>query len=327
MTLAFRLLASFALATSAMATSAQSYPNNVIKIVVPFPAGGDLEPVARGLCEHFQKVWGQACVVEHKAGAQAMIGTNFVARSAADGHTLLLCSVGPLTINPTLYSKTISYAVGKDIVPVSRIATTPMVLIVGGTVPVKTYQDFVAYGKANPGKLSFASAGTGNVTHMAAELYFQQTGIKAVHVPYKGAQGVISDLLGGHVDLYFNPLPSALGYVNGHGDRAKPLAVTSLERAPQLPNVPTLDELGVKGLAINSWYGLCAPGGTPKRILDVLSAEVATAVNGAGLAEQLKQRGMNPAPTRSPEEFAQEVQRETAQWAQIISEKGIKIDH
>ena len=235
-----------------------TYPSKPIRFVVPFPAGGDLDPVARGLGDHFQATWGQPYIVENKAGAQAMIGTEFVARSPPDGYTLLICSVGAMTINPNLYPS-VPYTVGKDIIPVALVATTPMVLVVGPKMPVKTYGDFVSYLKANPGKVSFASAGIGNVTHLAAELYMREAGLQAVHVPYKGAQAVIADLLGGHIEMYFNPLPSARGYLKQQADKVTPLAVTSRTRSSQLPDVPTLDELGMKGFDVNSWYGLCAP--------------------------------------------------------------------
>lgn len=322
---ASRVLLCAGLAVSAIAHAAQTYPEKLIKIVVPFPPGGDLEPLARKLCDHFQKAWKQSCIVETKPGAQAMIGTDFVAKSPPDGYTLLICSVGPMTISPTFYAKVITYSVGKDIVPVARIATTPMVLVVGASVPAKTFGEFVAYGKAHPGKLSFASAGLGNVTHLTAELFFEQTGIKAVHVPYKGATAIIADLLGKHIDLYFNPLPSALGYVNNHGDKTKPLAVTSRERVPQLPGVPSFDELGVKGLVVNSWYGLCAPGGTPKAVVEALSSQVAAAVQDEGFSDWLRRAGMNPSFSSS-EPFAVDIRTETVQWAKILREKGIEAE-
>lgn len=320
-----RLAGFLYLAISGAAALAQTYPEKLIKIIVPFPPGGDLEAVARGLGEHFQKVWKQPYIVEHKAGAQAMIGTEYVANSQPDGYTLLICSVGPMTINPTLYSDRIKYSIGKDITPVSLIATTPMVLVAGSTIPAKTYQEFVSYGKNNPGKISYASAGIGNITHLTAELYMKSAEISAVHVPYKGAQAIISDLLGNHVDMYFNPLPSALSYVTQQGDKAKPLAVTSDNRSALLPDVPTLAELGMKGMAINSWYGLCAPGGTPKSIVDKLSAEVGVAIKTGEFPDLLRRRGMNPKFTTS-EVFLADIQAETAQWKKIIQEKGIKVE-
>jgi len=317
-----RPLGVLALAGTCCLAAAQDYPNRPIKFIVPFPAGGDLEPVARGLAEHFQKIWGQPGVVDFKAGAQAMIGTEYVARSAPDGYTLLVCSVGAMTINPSLYEK-VPYTVGKDILPVSLVATTPMVLVAGPKLGVKTYGELVALAKSQPGKLSFASAGIGNVTHLTGELFTRQAGVSMVHVPYKGAQAIIADLLGGHIEMYFNPLPSARGYLSANTDKVTPLAVTSRTRSPQLPNVPTLDELGVKGFDVNSWYGLCAPGGTPKDIMDKLAAGVADAIDKGAIAERLRGLGMNPQAS-SPAQFTEQIRAESATWARIIKELGIK---
>ena len=319
-----RLAALLALAGACSLASAQAYPSKPIKIIVPFPAGGDLEPVARGLGDHFQATWNQPYVVDFKAGAQAMIGTEFVAKSPPDGYTLLICSVGAMTINPTLYGK-VPYTVEKDIIPVSLVATTPMVLVAGPKLGAKTYADLVAQVKANPGKVSFASAGIGNVTHLTGELFMRQAGLSMVHVPYKGAQAVIADLLGGHVEMYFNPLPSARGYIRSNADKVTALAVTSIVRSPILPDVPTLDELGMKGFDVNSWFGLCAPGGTPKDILNKLSSEVARAVAGTALPERLRNYGMSTR-ANTPEQFAAEIRREAAQWGRIIRDLGIKAE-
>jgi len=321
---ALLLIASMLLAALATGAQAQSYPSKPIKFVVPFPAGGDLDPIARGLGDHFQATWGQPYIVENKAGANAMIGTEYVARSAPDGYTLLICSPGAMTINPNLYSK-VPYTVGKDIVPVSLVATAPMVMVIGKKMPAATYKEVISYIKANPGKVSFASAGRGNVTHLAAELFMTEAGLSTVHVPYKGAQAVIADLLGGHIEMYFNPMPSARGYVKQNADKVTPLAVTSKVRSPQLPDVPTLDELGLKGFDVYSWYGLCAPGGTPKEIVDKLSAEVARALSKGDLPERLRGFGTNPQAS-TPEQFAEQIRRETAMWGKIIKDKDIKAE-
>jgi tripartite-type tricarboxylate transporter receptor subunit TctC len=229
-----------------------------------------------------------------------------------------------MTINPSLYSK-VPYTVGQDIIPVSLIATAPMVMVVGKKMPASTYKDVVAELKKHPGKYSFASAGRGNVTHLAAELFMTEAGLSAVHVPYKGAQAVIADLLGGHIEMYFNPMPSARGYVKQNPDKVTPLAVTSKVRSPIMPDVPTLDELGMKGFDVYSWYGLCAPGGTPKEILDKLSAEVARALTTGDLSERLRGVGTNPQAS-TPDQFADQIRRETAMWAKIMKDKNIKAE-
>jgi tripartite-type tricarboxylate transporter receptor subunit TctC len=321
---AVRVVALLAFAVVSSFAHGQAYPSKPIRFVVPFPAGGDLDPIARGLGDHFQATWGQPYIVENKPGANAMIGTEFVARSAPDGYTLLICSPGAMTINPNLYSK-VPYTVGKDIIPVSLVATAPMVMVIGKKMPAATYAETVAYIKANPGKVSFASAGRGNVTHLAAELFMSEAGLSAVHVPYKGAQAVIADLLGGHVEMYFNPTPSARGYVKQNADKVTPLAVTSRVRSAQFPDVPTLEELGLKGFDVYSWYGLCAPGGTPPEIVRKLSAEVARALAGPDLPERLRGFGTNPQAS-TPEQFAEQIRRETAMWGRIIKEKDIKAE-
>jgi tripartite-type tricarboxylate transporter receptor subunit TctC len=321
-----RLLALCTLAVASVSSFGQGYPNKLIRIVVPFPGGSDLDPIARGLGEHFRAAWGQPSIVDNKPGANAMIGTGYVAKSPADGHTLMICSPAPMTINPNLYPKAnVPYTVGKDIVPVSLIGTTPMVLVAGARMPVKNYAEFVSYLKANQGKVFYASGGTGNLTHLVAEVFLNKAGLSATHAPYKGGAAAIADLLGGHVDFYFNPLPSARGYLSQQADKAKPIAVTSLERSPYLPDVPTLHELGLKGFEINSWYGLCAPGDTPKDILARLSAETGKALASGDLPDKLRAVGTTPRAS-TPEQFAEQIRRESAQWTAIIKERDIKAD-
>jgi tripartite-type tricarboxylate transporter receptor subunit TctC len=324
MTRLLRSLAFLAFAAMAASSIAQTYPSKPLRFIVPFPAGGDLDPVARGLGDHFQATWGQPYVVENRPGANAMIGTEHVARSPGDGYTLLICSPGAMTINPNLYAK-IPYTVGKDIVPVSMVATAPMVLVLSKKLPATNYAEFVSYIRANPGKVSFASAGRGNVTHLVAELFMREAKLSAVHVPYKGAQAVIADLLGGHIEMYFNPLPSARGYVTQNTGKVTAVAVTTRARAPMLPDVPTLDELGLKGFDVYSWYGLCAPGGTPKDIVNKLSAEVGRALKTGPLAERLRGFGTSPQAS-TPEQFAEDIRKETAQWARIIKDNDIKAE-
>lgn len=322
----FRTFALCALAAASAAAFSQAYPNKMIKIVVPFPGGSDLDPIARGLGDHFRTTWGQPFIVDNKPGANAMIGTGHVAKSPADGHTLMICSPAPMTINPNLYPKAnVPYTVGKDIVPVSLIGTTPMVLVAGTRMPVKNYAEFASYLKANQGKVFYASGGTGNLTHLVAEVFLSRAGLSATHTPYKGGAAAITDLIGGHVDFYFNPLPSARGYLTAQADKVKPIAVTSRERSPYLPDVPTLNELGLKDFEINSWYGLCAPGETPKDVLAKLSAETARALAGGELPDKLRAVGTTPTAS-TPEQFASQIQRESAQWATIIKEKQIKAD-
>ena len=278
-----RWIAVCTLAVFSAVVQADTYPSKQLKIVVPFPAGSDLDPIGRSLGEHFRAAWGQPYYIENRAGASGMIGTGHVAKAPADGHTLLICSPGPLTINPHLYS-TLPYRVGEDIVPVSLVGTTPLVLVASKRLPVKNYAEFAAHVKAHPDDIFYASAGAGNITHLTAELFLRQAGLSATHAPFKGGHAAINDLLGGHVDFYFNPLPSARSYLDAQAERVTPLAVTSLERSPYLPDVPTLHELGLTGFEVISWYGLCAPGGTPDAILTQLSEETSRALAGDDVA-------------------------------------------
>lgn len=321
---AMRLVTCLVFAAIAAAAYGQPYPSKPLKIIVPFPAGGDLDPIARGLGDHFQATWGQPYIVENKPGANAMIGTEFVAHSPPDGYTLLICSPGPMTINPSLYAK-VPYTVGKDIIPVSLVGVAPIVMVIGKKMPASTFQEVVSYMKANPGKISFASAGIGNVTHLVAELFLSEEGISAVHVPYKGAQAVIADLLGGHIEMYFNPLPSTRAYLKQNSDKVTGLAVTTIKRAPDYPDIPTLDELGLKGFDVYSWYGLCAPGGTPSDIVNKLSVEVGRALASGDLPARLRGVGVVPQPS-TPEQFADQIQRESAVWNRIIKQKNIKAE-
>ena len=318
------IAATLAFTPLAANAQAQTYPNKPIKIIVAFPPGGDIDPIARALGEHFTSAWGHPNVVDYKPGAGAILGTDFVAKAPPDGYTLLLCSIGAITINPGLYAK-LPYNVEKDLEPVSLLATTPMVLVVNRTVPATKFDEFLAFARANPGKLTYASAGTGNVTHLTGELFSGATGVKMTHVPYKGSAPALADLLGGHVNMFFNPLPSARGYLKTSLDKVTPLAVTTLRRSSHLPEVPTLDELGLKGFDVKSWFGLCAPGGTHKDIVQKLNAEVGRALAGTAFPERLRLLGTDPAPS-SVEQFTRMIRTETAQWAKIIRDQGIKVE-
>jgi len=301
---------------------AQGFPSKPVRLIVPFPPGGDIEPLARILGERLQSVWGQPVLVESKAGAAAIIGTDFVAKSAPDGHTLLMCSAGPIAINPGLYPK-LPYNVEKDFDPIALIAAAPMVLLVNDTVPAKNFAEFLAYAKAKPGALTFASSGTGSIMHLTTMLFLGDAGLTMMHVPYKGSAPAIQDLLGGHVNLYFNPMPSALGALKAGKVRA--LAVTSAGRSPLLPEVPTLDELGIKGFDALSWYGLCAPSGTPRDVSQKIHAEVNRATSQPAIQERLRALGSEPLQT-SMEGFQSLVRKDTARWARVIRENTVKVD-
>ena len=308
----------------ASAQTAQSYPSKPIKIVLGFPAGGDLEPIVRGLADHLTKLWGQPAVIEYKPGAQQRIAFDEVSRAAPDGHTLLMCSVGALAINPSLYPN-LQYKVGENIAPVSFLASTTTVLISGPKLGARSYSDVVAAARKSPGKIGYGSSGgVGNLTHMVGQIFMSETGLDLMHVPYKGTQGVVADLLGGHVDLFFQPLPSARSYLSAHPDKVKAIAVTSLNRSPYMPDVPTLNELGVKGFDVNSWFGLCTTGGTPKDIVKKIADAVADGER-SGLAAKWREFGLTARST-TPEQFTEMIRKEAAMWAKVIKDYGIKAD-
>jgi tripartite-type tricarboxylate transporter receptor subunit TctC len=308
----------------AAAQTAQNYPSKPIKFIVGFPAGGDPEPMVRGLADHFTKLWGQPVVVEYKPGAQQRIAYEEVARAAPDGHTLLMCNIGATTINPTLYPN-VQYKIGENIAPISFLASATMVLISGPKLGARSYAEVIAAAKKSPGKIAYAaSGGAGNVTHMAGQLFMREAGVDLMYVPYKGTQAVVADLLGGHVDMYFQPMPSARAYLTGHPDKVKPIAVTSLNRSSYMPEVPTLNELGLKGFDVNTWFGLCTTGGTPKDIIKKLADAVADGERN-GLAAKWREFGLTARST-TPEQFTEMIRKETTLWAKVIKENGIKPD-
>ena len=308
------------LAPAAVAQGA--YPNKPIRVVVPFPAGGTTDILARAAGQRMTEAWGQPVIVDNRPGAGGNIGSELVAKSGNDGYTLLMGTVGTHAINASLYSK-MPYDHVKDFVPIVLVAGVPNVLVVHPTVPANTVQELIAYGKANPGKLNFASSGSGTSIHLAGELFKVSTGVKMQHVPYKGSAPEMSDLLGGQVQLMFDNLPSALPHIKG--GKLKALAVTSASRAPALPDVPTIAEAGVPGFEASSWFGLLAPAGTSRDVVTKVNAEVAKWLASADAKEKLTAAGANLAGG-SPEDFAKHIAVETAKWAKVVKESGAKVD-
>jgi tripartite-type tricarboxylate transporter receptor subunit TctC len=299
---------------------AQTYPTKPIRLIVPFAAGGDVDPIARVLGDHLQSVWGQPALVESRPGAAGAIGSEFVAKSTPDGYTLLMCSAGPISISPSLYPK-LPYAPEKDFEPVALIGAAPLALLVNDTVPAKTFAEFLALAKAKPGTLTFASSGIGSLAHLTTMLFASEAGVTMTHVPYRGSAPAVQDLLGGHVNLSFNPMPSALGAV-GSG-KVRPLAVTSAKRTPLMPDVPTLDELGVKGFDVVSWYGVCAPSGTPTQVAQELNRETTRATTLPAVQERLRTLGTDPRGA-TIDEFRSLIRKDTERWSRVIRENDIR---
>ena len=311
-----------ALAAFVLAQAPAAYPTKPIRLVVPFPAGGATDIFAREVAKHLTEAWGQSVVVDNRPGAGGNIGSELVAKSAPDGYTLEMGTVGTHAINASLYSK-MPYDHIKDFVPVILVAGVPNVLEVNPSVPVNSVQELIAYAKANPGKLNFASSGSGTSIHLSGELFKVMAGVQMTHVPYKGSAPALSDLLGGQVQLMFDNLPPSLPQIKAGKLRA--LAVTSSTRAPALPDVPTVAEAGLPGFEASSWFGVLAPAGTPPAIVAKLNAEIAKWLTTPEAKEKLAAVGANIA-SGTPEDFARHIQAETAKWAKVVKESGAKVD-
>ena len=298
---------------------AQNYPNKPIRLVVTFPSGGAPDILARLFSEKAQL--GQPVVVDNKPGAGGNIGADFVAKSAADGYTLVLGTVGTHSINGSLYEK-MPYDMVKNFAPVSLIASAPNLLVVNNNVPVKNVPEFIAYLKANPDKLSFGSPGVGTSVHVSGELFKSMTGTKMTHVPYKGRQFAIPDLVGGSIQLMFDNMPSALPMAREGKIRA--IAVTTAKRSSAAPEIPTVAET-VPGFEATTWFALFAPAGTPKPVVDRLNAEVLRVFRLPDVAERLKTLGLE-AVLSSPEELASYQASEITKWTKVVKESGARAE-
>ena len=311
-----------ALAAFAFGQAPAAYPTKPIRLVVPFPPGGATDILAREVAKHLTDAWGQSVVVDNRPGAGGNIGSELVAKSPPDGYTLEMGTVGTHAINTSLYSK-MPYDHIKDFVPVILVAGVPNVLEVNPSVPVNSVQELIAYAKANPGKLNFASSGSGTSIHLSGELFKVMAGVQMTHIPYKGSAPALADLIGGQVQLMFDNLPPSLPQIKAGKLRA--LAVTSATRAPALPDVPTVAEAGLPGFEASSWFGVLAPAGTPPAIVTKLNAEIAKWLTTPEAKEKLASVGANIAGG-TPEDFARHIQAETAKWAKVVKESGAKVD-
>jgi tripartite-type tricarboxylate transporter receptor subunit TctC len=307
---------------SALPDAAQTWPNRPLHLVVPFPPGGTTDIVARAVAAEIGKSLGQQVIVENRAGAGGNIGSDYVAKAAPDGYTIVMGTVGTHAINVSLYSK-MPYDAVKDFAPITLVASVPNVLEVNPSLPVKSVQELIAYAKANPGKLDFASSGNGTSIHLSGELFKSMTGVDMLHIPYKGSAAAITDLIGGQANLMFDNLPSSIAYIKSGQLRA--LAVTTLTRSPALPDVPTINESGVPGFDASSWFGVLAPAGTPKEIVDRLHDEIVKALRTPRLKANLQGQGAEPVGN-TPEQFAEHIRAEIAKWAKVVKQSGAHVD-
>jgi tripartite-type tricarboxylate transporter receptor subunit TctC len=319
-----RAVAVAALAAFASLALAQApYPSRPIRIVVPFPAGGTTDILARAVAVKLTETTGQPAVVDNRPGAGGNIGAELVAKSAPDGYTFLMGTVGTHAINPSLYAK-MPYDHVKDFAPVILVAGVPNVLVINPSLPVNSVQELIAYIKANPGKVNFASSGSGTSIHLSGELFKTMTGTQITHVPYKGSAPALQDLVGGQVQIMFDNLPSSLALIKG--GKLKALAVTSLERSSALPDVPTVAESGLPGFEASSWFGLLAPAGTPKEAIAKINGEVAKWLATPEAKEKLASQGAIAASGLTPDDFAKHIATETTKWNKVVKESGAKVD-
>src|SRR5690348_2151507 len=302
--------------------AAQTYPTHPITLIVPYPPGGGVDAMARVLGDKLSAALGQQVVVENRGGAGGNIGTRAVARSAPDGYTLLLGHTGTISINPSLYANA-GYDPRKDFAPIGLMATMPVALLAHPSFAPKTVADVIAYAKQNPGKLNIGTSAIGTGGYLSAELFKATAGLDTTIVPYKGTAPVMNDLIGGHVPIAFGVLPPALGNLQAGTLRA--IAVLSEKRFSLLPAVPTADESGLPGFHSVLHYGLLAPAGTPRPIIERLNRELLALVNSEEVTKRIHSEGGDPL-TSTPEEYAADIDREEAKWAAVIRKLNLKVD-
>jgi tripartite-type tricarboxylate transporter receptor subunit TctC len=301
---------------------AQDYPDRVVRIINPYPPGGSVDVMARLLAQKLSDNLGHQFIVENRSGGGGNTGSDFVAKSEPDGYTLLFTAPGPLTVNQTLYSK-LPFDPAKDFAPVALFATAPIVLIVNPAVPANNVPELIALARKEPGKINFASAGIGTTNHLSGELFKSMAGIDIVHVPYRGAGPAMNDLVGGHVQMFFDLMPVVLPQVAAGKVRA--LANAGSKRPSALPDIPTVAEQGLPGFDASSWYGLVAPAKTPESVLKKLRDEVAKALQAPDMIARIHELGSEPG-TAFGKEFEAFMAAETKKWAEVIRTSGAKAD-
>ncbi|WP_233261161.1 tripartite tricarboxylate transporter substrate binding protein [Limnohabitans sp. WS1] len=302
--------------------SAWAFPTKPIRVVMGFPAGGPLDQHARLLTDRLQAQLGQPILVDYKAGAGGTVGAQEVMRATPDGHTLMLANTGVMVINPALYTK-LPYSTLRDFVPVARTAMQPLALLVNPRVPANTLQEFVAYAKDRPGQINYGSAGNGGSSHLVPEMFKSATGLFMVHIPYRGSAPAFTDLMAGQVQFMAESIPQAAQYHKQGKVRA--LAVTSRERNPALPDIPTVMETGIKNFEVVGFYGFLAPAGTPKDVVNKLSDAFKAVMNQPDIRQRMVAQGADPAYLGA-EDFAKFLTAEMPRWAAVVQKSGAKLD-
>ena len=317
-----RLLTAALISTSVMMPAvAQQYPTKPIKLILPFPTGGATDVMSRILAEKLTPRLGQTVIVENKPGAGTMLASEYVAKAPADGYTLLMAA-SSLVIAPSLYSK-VNYDPIKDFTPVTQVAAVIHLVVVNPNLPVKSIQDLIAYLKANPGKVSYGSTGSGTSTHLEAELFKKMAGVEIQHIPYKGSTPALADLVGGQTSMMFDPIASSKPYLES--GRLRALAVTTGQRSVSAPELPTVAESGLPGYEAMPWLGIVAPAGTPKVVVDRLYKEVSEVLKMQDVKDRFKSLGLDIIGN-TPAQFATFIALDQKKWAQVIQDSGAKVD-
>ncbi|MFM7011891.1 MAG: Bug family tripartite tricarboxylate transporter substrate binding protein [Betaproteobacteria bacterium] len=315
---AFTLALIASLTTGAAVAQSSDYPNKPIKLIVGFTPGGSTDAIGRQIANSFSKILGQSVIVENKPGANGNLATDFVRRAPPDGYTIFYTSIGHVT-NPLIY-KDAKYDPVKDFTPIGQVLAGPNILVVPPNSKFKTLKELIDYGRANPGKINFASSGIGSSLHLSGELFKQLSGVDMVHIPYKGAGSLMPHLMSGQVDLAFPNLPTGVSLVEQGQLRA--LGVTTNTRSSAAPNIPTIEEAGVPNYDMSTWYGLVGPADLPAPVLKKLTDALAQTVNDPEFKGRLVAQGMDPRPS-SPQEFAKFIQSESTRWTAILKEMNV----
>lgn len=317
----FLLAVSAALTLAGACASAQTFPTKPVRLIVPFAPGGGTDIVARALAIKLGEALGQTVIVDNRAGAGGTVGSEAAAKAPPDGYTLGMATSSTHGVAPSLYPK-LGYHPARDFAPVTLVASTPFLLSVHPSLPVRTVQDVISLARKRPGELNYASAGNGSSNHLTVEMFNMMAGVRMVHIPYKGSGPALVDLMAGQVHLMINDLSSSIGYVRS--DKIRAIAVTSLARNPAVPDVPTIDESGLKGYDATAWYGLLAPKGTPEPIVRRLYDETLRAIADPGLRKHLRSRGLEPVGN-TPAEFRSFIEAEVAKWARVVKASGTRL--
>lgn len=317
-----RLLGAVVMVVVAGSAVAQSWPNRSVRLISPFAPGGGADITSRALAQKLTVALGQQVIVDNRGGAGGMLGVDLAAKSPPDGYTLVLGTIGPIAINPSLLSK-MPYDPLKDLAPISQAAVAVNVLVVHPSLPAKSVKELVAIAKARPTDLNYGSSGSGAADHLAGELFNAMVKVKMTHIPYKGGAPAMLDLVSGNVQLVFSTLSTATAAIDGGKVRA--LAVAGSKRFEGMPDLPTMSEAGLKGFEVNNWYGLFAPAGTAKDIIAKANAETVKALAAPDVKKRLMDAGII-AVSSSPEGFSSYIRAETAKWGKVIKEAGIKLE-